>query len=402
MRRRRSSPISTASAQERIRVVFIIPTMIRGGAERQLLLLLRGLDRSRFDPTLVLFSNKDQNGWYETSGAVDRVLSLDIPPGGNFRAQNVPTLALGVMRLARILRDIRPHIVHAFLSAPAVIGSLACRLTGVPAFIVGRRAMAGWHRRGSAILTWFDRLPLRFAAGLVGNCKAIAEEAVVLDGLTPERAFTIYNGVDLNVFHTGRDEALRRDLRFARDDVVFGVVANFHHVKRHTDFVRAAEEIRKSAQHAKFLMVGTDQGTLADLRTEIHERSLDPCFAVVTGTTEPERYYRAMDVYVCSSALEGMSNSIMEAMASALPVIATVVGGNSELVTSGETGFLVSPYAPPEIASRALSLITQNDLRVRMGDRALRTVEERFSVAAMVRAHEELYSSVMSKCSTSA
>ena len=55
-------------------------------------------------------------------------------------------------------------------------------------------------------------------------------------------------------------------------------------------------------------MVGTDQGTLAVyLRTEIHERSLDPCFAVVTGTTEPERYYRAMDVYVCSSALEGMS-----------------------------------------------------------------------------------------------
>ncbi|MGD0730950.1 MAG: glycosyltransferase, partial [Terracidiphilus sp.] len=237
--------------------------MIRGGAQRQLLELLRGLDRREFDPTLILFNEKDQGGQYDVGSAVDRLLSLNIPPGGNFRARNVPSLAMGLMRLTKILRTIRPHVVHAFLPAPSVIGSVACRLAGVPAFIVGRRIMAGFHRRDSKLLASIDRLSLRSASGLIANCEAIAQEAVALDGLAPERAFAIYNGVDTKVFYPGTEEDLRRDLGFAADDIVFGVMANFHYRKRHIDFILAAEQIRKSAAQAKFLMVGSDDGMLA-------------------------------------------------------------------------------------------------------------------------------------------
>ena len=390
-------PISAPATPRLIRIACMIPALTRGGTERQLLELLRGLDRSTFDPTLILFGETDKETSYDPTGAVDRVLSLDIAPGGNFRARNSPGLALGTMRLTRILRNIRPHIVHAFLPAPAVLGSMACRVTGVPVFLVGRRAMASYHRRGSRILTWFDRLPLKLATGMVGNCEAIAREAVATDRLPEHRAFTIYNGVDTRHFRQGCDQALRQNLGFAPEDIVFGMIANFHYIKRHIDFVRAAEQICKAAPQAKFLMVGSDQGTLPELRKEIHARGLDSSFAIVAGTSEPERYYRAMDAYVCASELEGMSNSIMEAMASAKPVIATNVGGNSELVIEGETGFLVAACAPSQIATCASMLLSNSWMRARMGQKALRMMEERFSVDTMVRAYEELYLTLLNR-----
>jgi glycosyltransferase involved in cell wall biosynthesis len=385
------------SAPARIRVACMIPAMSRGGTERQLLELLRGLDRAKFDPTLILLGNSGNSTSYDPRDAVDRVLTLDISPGGNFRARNAPGLALGMMRLTNILREIRPHVVHAFLPAPAVIGSIACRLTGVPVFLVGRRSMASYHRRGSRILTWFDRLPLRYATGLVGNCDAIAKEAITADGLPAERAFTIYNGVDRTSFHCGRDEELRADLGFAADNIIFGVIANFHSIKRHLDFVLAAELIHKRAPQAKFLMVGLDYGELPELLREIRARGLDSCFEVVAGTAEPERYYRAIDVYVCASEVEGMSNSVLEAMASGIPVIATNVGGNPELVSHGETGFLVLPFSPTEIAACASTLILDRNLRCAMGRSALQIVKERFTGDAMVQAHEALYSNLVSK-----
>jgi glycosyltransferase involved in cell wall biosynthesis len=386
---------SAVKTEERIRVVCIIPTLTRGGTERQLIELLRGLDRNRFDPTLIIFG-ADGNGLsYSLNGAVDRVLSLNIAPGGNFRARNAPGLVMGMIRLTRMLQEIRPHVVHAFLPAPAVIGSIACKLAGVSVFLVGRRTMASYHRRGSKVLTWFDRLPLWLASGLIGNCDAIAREAVTTDRIPSEKAFTISNGVDTKSFRQGRDAALRAELGFAPDNVVFGVIANFHNIKRHADFVLAAEKILKDEPQARFLMIGADYGTLPELRKQISERGMDACFVIVSGTSEPERYYRAMDVYVCASEVEGMSNAIMEAMASGKPVIATNVGGNSELVSNGESGFIVAPYAPNEIAACASMLISDSGLRSRMGLRGLRRVEERFSVNVMVKAHEKLYSKLL-------
>jgi glycosyltransferase involved in cell wall biosynthesis len=382
--------------QERIRVICLVPAMTRGGTERQLIELLCGLDRERFDPTLVVFGDAKRDASYDPGNAVDRVLSLSISPGGNFRARNAPGLVLGMLRLTGILRDIRPHVVHAFLPAPAVIGAIACKCTGVSTFLVGRRSMASYHRRGSRLLTWFDRLPLKFASGLVGNCKAIAEEAVAVDKVPLERTFIIYNGVNTESFRQGKDIALRAQLGFGPNAVVFGMIANFHYIKRHIDFIQAAEQIHKIDLDARFLMVGADQGELPSLRREIRARGLDSSIAVVEGTSEPERYYRAMDVYISTSEVEGMSNSIMEAMATGKPVIATNVGGNPELVIDGETGFLVPSHAPQEIAARASTMLADSAMRNRMGQTAIRVVEERFTVKAMVRAHEELYQMLVS------
>lgn len=380
----------------RIRVVLIIPSLTRGGAERQMLAFLRGLDRSRFNPTLVLFENLERDS-YDSLGAADRVLSLDIPAGGNFRLHRAPTLLLAAARLARILRQLRPDILHTFLPAPAMVGCIAARLASVPIFIVGRRSMVGLYRRNSLVLSWIDRLPLLFANAIVGNCKAITAEATAVDGVDPSRAFTVYNGVDTHLFHEGREPSLRHELGFTDKDVIFGVIANFDASKGHIDLIRAAHQLQARAECAKFLMVGADKGQLASLRSEILRLGMERKFVIQPRTSEPERLLRLIDVYVCASVTEGMSNSVLEAMASGKPIIATAVGGNPELVTPVTNGFLVPPRSPEAIAVCIENLCRDADLRAAMGLNGRRIATQRFSTAAMVRASEDLYLNLVSR-----
>ncbi len=375
----------------RIRIVFLIPSLTRGGSERQVLTLMRDLDRSRFDPTLVLFEKQQESDSYEALGAVERIRSLDIPAGGNFRPQRAPMLLAAATRLARVLHELRADVLHTFLPAPAMVGCIANRITKVPVFIIGRRSMAGLYRRNSLFLKWMDRVPLQFADALVGNCKAITSEAIETDGVERSRAFTIYNGVDTQIFHEGSEAALRHELGFAPKDVVFGAIANFDASKRHIDLVQAGRYLQDRAPHSKFLMAGADRGELPFLRSEIQRLGLEDAFVILPRTREPERLHRLIDVYVSASATEGMSNSVLEAMASGKPVIATAVGGNPELVTPLTNGFLIPPCLPEAIATCAEKFCTSTTMRLQLGRNSRRIVEHKFSIGEMVRVSEELY-----------
>ncbi len=170
------------------------------------------------------------------------------------------------------------------------------------------------YRQNSRVVTWLDRMPLRGATAVLGNCGAIRAEAVKLDGLPLDRTFTIYNGIDIDTFCDAPDPELRRELGFSPGDVIFGTIANFHHSKRHIDLVAAAQQLRSYSHAAKFLLVGADRGELAHLQSEIHRYGMDDAFAIRPVTRDPERFHRVLDVYVSASETEGMSNSILEAM----------------------------------------------------------------------------------------
>ena len=103
-----------------------------------------------------------------------------------------------------------------------------------------------------------------------------------------------------------------------------------------------------------------------------------------------------MDCYISTSEIEGLSNSILEAMASGIPIIATNVGGTAEIVTHGESGILVSPYAPEEVAHSARLLANDLDLCARMGRCGRALAESKFSLRSMVDAHERLYRALLS------
>jgi glycosyltransferase involved in cell wall biosynthesis len=375
------------------KVTYVIPSLNRGGAEGQLSELLRRLDRRRFEPDLVLF---EDSGGYNLRDVVKHVSVLNSPAGGNSDwARHAFGQMAAVAKLTSHLRRRRSHVVHAFLPAAAILAGCAARLARVPCFVISRRSMLD-HYRKNRVLTAVDRFPPRFADAIVGNCRAIAVQTVSEDRLPETKLLTIYNGVDTVRFSPQTPVETRQQLGFAPEHVVFAIVANFRECKRHIDFVHAAARLRDHVPHARFLMVGAHGVTHDAVQAEIQRMGLGATFTTVIGTSVPENYYRAMDVYVCTSATEGLSNSILEAMASGKPVIATKVGGNPELIQHGETGYLVAPFAPEEVASAGQMLSSNPYLRHRMGARARSDAQAVFSLSAMVERYEKLYTDLLS------
>ena len=217
-------------------------------------------------------------------------------------------------------------------------------------------------------------------------------------GKCPEpRCGTIYNGVDLDRFHPDLQPTLRQQLGWTHGEIVFGMVANFRPCKRHCDFVDAAATIAKEFANARFLMAGIDLGTKSEVLRQISALSLTEKVRVLDSTPSPELVFAALDVYICASDAEGFSNVLLEAMACGKPVIATRVGGNQEAVDHGVSGLLVSVGDKQGIADAAMRLVNDAALRHKFSTAGRQRVKRDFSIAAMVRAHEDLYAQLFDK-----
>lgn len=369
--------------------MFVIPSLVRGGAEGQLCELIRRIDRDAFEPTLVLFDHVADGYPYDTLHCGVRVLK--VPSGGNRHwlkkgARHIATVA----RLYRCLRELSPDIVHASLPAATILGGLTARLARVPVTISARRSLF-FYRDHVLSLGLADRYTLRFADAVTANCAAIAKLTVEKDGYPKDRIYLIQNGVDCDRFRPGGDPRLRQRFRWSSEHVVFGMIANFYSFKRHVDFLYAAAQIHRAFPQSRFLLVGRAETSFEDVMRLREELDLEQVVEILPGTDTPESVYAALDVYVSTSATEGMPNVVLEAMACGLPVIATDVGGSAEVVTDGRTGYLVPPFAPSAVADAGCALAGDGVLRRRFGAQAALIARRRFTMEGMVEAHEKLY-----------
>jgi glycosyltransferase involved in cell wall biosynthesis len=378
----------------KVKVCYLIGTLGTGGAEGQVVELIRRLDRSRFEPLLVL----------ESGGGTERVNGL--VPDVKILRPNAKPIRATVKRAyhaARALRllcshlsQIRPDILHAFLPGSVIYASSARVLGRVPCTIASRRSLVDCYRPNDRLAAIADMIATRAADFVLGNSEAIIQEVVRLDGVPDSRTQVIYNGVDTERFSPLKRPGLRCQFGWSEEHMVFGMVANFFSYKRHLDFVRAAALIRAAVPQARFLLVGEDRGEMPTVQKAIEEAGLAPYIKILPGTKAPELAFAAMDVYICASETEGFSNVLLEAMATGLPVIATDVGGNREAVAEGVNGRLVPAHAPEQIARAAVELATNPD-RLRQFSLSSRSrAEELFSLRKMVQAHEDLYTQLVS------
>lgn len=367
------------------RVLQLIDSFQQGGSERQAVQLTRLLH---------------ETGDYDLMAACldgRGVLRADIEALGLGEIPEFPLTSFYdanfVRQLMRFVRHLRHHEVTIVQSSDFytnIFGMLGAKLAGVPVRIAARRESG----KRSAFRRRIERGAYRMAQAVIANCEAVRRE-LITEGVPENKVVTSYNGLELTKF-TPRQESQREELLASFGLSAVGnrrlvtMVANLRPVKDQATFLRAARQVRDAVSDAAFCLAG--EGELLESLSQQAEQLGLGGDVFFTGRCERVADLLAVsDVGVLSSASEGFSNAIIEYMAAGLPVVATDVGGAREAVVEAETGFLVQPGDADLLAVRVKELLT-NPARMRsMGAHARRTVEEKFSSAALLERTQCLY-----------
>lgn len=377
------------AGEDRVRVTYMVNSLRNGGAERRTLELLQHLDRARFIPSLIVM---EETGLERAREWTQQCFVLSLPQSGNSRwLSRSPALLKAICKTRAQLAAWQSHVVHAMLPAPSIIASLAGRLAGTPVVIGSRPCLTCTYRPRRRLVVFADKVALRLARLNISNSLAARQDLITTGGCPARKCCTIYNGVDTRRFHPNLCTSWRASMGWNEENIVFGLVANFRYCKRHNDFVRAASLILQKHPQCRFLIMGADYGTRSRVQGQIEDLQIESQVRIVPEDSYPEKIYAAMDVFICPSESESLSNVLLEAMSCGKPTIATPVGGNPEVVVDEATGYLVPCGCPGAIADAAEKLISDPKLRMAMGGRGRRRVEEKFSLQRMVREHEELY-----------
>jgi glycosyltransferase involved in cell wall biosynthesis len=366
------------------RVAVVTSRLDIGGTEQHLARVVPELRRRGIDITLYLM---ERGGSLERE-LLDQGVHLE---GPRRKSPEVLHWARATVDLALWLRRERPTIVHFFLPRPYVYGSLAAELAGHRRRIMSRRSLNNYRAR-YPLLGRLERMLHRRTDGLIGNSRA------VLDQLQTEvddfsKLALIYNGVKVPEQITASErESTRYSLQIADDVLVIANVANLFSYKGHEDLIEALALVKNEISRPWMLLaIGRDQGTGAQLRQRAKALDLESNIIWLGERAAVDQLLRGSDIFVLPSREEGFSNALLEAMAVGVPVIATAVGGNLDAIVDDESGILVRPRDPRELATSILRLAGDPALRRRFAAEARRRMQQKFSFEACVRRYEKLY-----------
>jgi glycosyltransferase involved in cell wall biosynthesis len=389
--------------QENIRVnsanpiiLFAIGSLVLGGSEKQMALLIKHLDQLNFNchlfvlqpfgplrNYLITTNVKIYDGGYlSEKSAVAKILLL-------FRAQ---------LRLCRVIWKIRPDIIHAYLPLTNFMGSVAGRILKVPLIITSKRAL-GIHQeryRGSRI---FDIISFRLSNWVTVNSKAVGEDTVKRDRGNADKIRLIYNGVKLDEFTSGNFKRIkiREALHLDPDKKIIITVANLIPYKGHIDLLKAVTLVTEQFPNSLFLLVGEDRGIRNNLAKLAQELGIRNHIIFMDRRDDISDLMAASDISVLPSHEEGFSNVVLESMATGLPVVSTRVGGNPEAIIDGMTGWLVPPQNPEELANKIVDLLNDPQKARRWGELGKIRIKEKFLVEKMVEEYLKLYDSAILK-----
>ena len=297
-----------------------------------------------------------------------------------------------LLELRRIVRAVRPDVVHAYFFWSIIYARLL-KLVGDISILVENREDLGfsWGRGAYAALRLLRAVPDR----VICVAGAVRDVALRREAIAPARTLVIRNGIDAAPrSHADRGTA-RGAFGFEAEHVVVGMVANLHRaVKGGPRLLDAIGAITAAAPSARFLLagVGTDQ---ASLETQLRARGIADVVVGAGYRPDVETCYAAMDVSVLTSSTEGLSITLLESMRSGLPTVVTRVGGNAELVMDGVTGFLVPVDDLDAFVDRVVRLVRDAELRRSMGEAGRRRIAEHFGMDGVARGYLEVYEELL-------
>jgi len=289
--------------------------------------------------------------------------------------------------LTRWFHDRRPDVLHIHSGA---------WLKAVRAATRARVARTVFTMHGfDGRLPWYDPLLDRWAARRTGTVVAVTEALVPYltgrTGISPDKVRVVPNGIDVWRFAPGpRSGVLRRRFGLDDDDIVIGHVARFSPVKNHSMLVDAFALVLEREGRAFLALIG--DGPLREtIEARVERLGIGRRVGFLGHVTDPPTMYRELDLLVLPSFSEAASMSVLEGMASGLPIVATAVGGTPALLAHGDAGVLVPSDDAASLATALIRLAGLPEERARLGRAARDRAVSRYGEEAMLDAYERLY-----------
>lgn len=391
-----SVPMRLVAAREAVRprILHLINNFDIGGTERQAVELLKRVDRSRFDIRLAVL--RSGGGFYEEiRGLFKEILEFPFHTfyGSGARRQ--------IARLRNILIDEDIDILHAHDFYAGVTGVLATRFTSTK-IIVCQRHLKLSDRR---IHHWGRYVMNRLADRVLVNAESIRDHVIASGSAVADRVVVVRNGIDVKIgtADDGRRAVLHaslcQELGLGSEARFIGAVGNLRPVKGHRYLLRAMVEVLQAHPNVHLLLIGE-----GPLREEITEEArtlkVDSNVHLLGHRTDAADLMPAFEMVVLASLHEGMPNTVMEAMATRVAVVATAVGGISELIADGITGHLVPPADAEKLAEKLISVLSDDSHREALAMKGHRFICERFGMGKMVAAVEQLYDELQGRNSS--
>jgi sugar transferase (PEP-CTERM/EpsH1 system associated) len=368
-----------------------------GGLENGVVNLINRLPAERFRHAVVALTEvTDFRRRVERDDV--QYIAMNKPPGQGIWIAN---------RMRRVLRDLKPAIVHT-RNLAALEMQFPAALAGVPVRVHGEH---GWDTSDPDGRSLKGRLERRLYRPFVHRYVALSRqiEHYLVDrvGVGAKHVTQIYNGVDTRRFHPADGgRAPIAGSPFESGDLwLVGTAGRLQAVKDQVTLARAfvrAVELSADARTRMRLVIAGDGALRPQVEQVLQAAGVQQLAWLAGERNDVPAVMRGLDAFVLPSIAEGISNTILEAMATALPIVATAVGGNPELLEHGSTGRLVPSQDPEAMARALLDDFTQRDTAARHARAARVSVEQRFSLDRMVAAYGDLYDSLLARAPSAA
>ncbi|HVN17602.1 MAG TPA: glycosyltransferase family 4 protein [Dongiaceae bacterium] len=355
-----------------------------GGTEHQFAELVSRLDQRKYNITITCFSRE---GEFYKNVEDARLPVFEFARTRWFAAQTFRC----ALDWVRLVRRNRIDLLHSFDYYTNVFAGGLVGLAGVPLFVSSRRDIGTML---SPKQRWAVRRVFFRSDRVVVNSEA-ARQSLLNDGLPDLRIRLVRNGVDLERYHVnGNAQFARRNLGWNGNSQLIGVIANLRPEKGHRILLQAAPSILERYPNAHFIFAGP--GPLeGELRAYVASNNLNRKVSFLGDYAAIPELLAALDIVVLPSTSESLPNVVLEAMSARRPVVASAVGGCTELIEHNHTGLLVPAGDAKALAQQILLLLDRPELRVRLGNEARKHAESEFNFTEAVKSLERVYDELL-------
>ncbi len=361
--------------------MHIIPTMKTGGAERLLLDIMKRIDQTKFEPSVVIFKEKGE--------LYEQLIKL---PFHVFFIPKKWKIDIGnIWKLKNIIKNQQPDIIHTHLGGD-MYGRLLAHWLHIPVVSTEHNI----NIDESKLIRVMKTKTAGFANRIIAVSKAVQKDMISRYRIDPQKTIVIYNGIDCDAFQRTEDIERKSDFLDTKNIFRIGAAGRLVQQKGFSFLIEAISLIKDQYPQIVCEIVG-DGYLRSNLEAQIKSHHLEKNVILSGVCSDMISFYKSINLLVMPSLWEGLGIVVLEAGALEIPVIASSVDGLTEIIDDSVNGLLVQPGNAQDIADKIINVITNYQTSLDRAQRLAKKVRANFSITDMVRHYENVYEDITSK-----